>query len=270
RPGRRCSDQPPLRGPHESSVVKAPHEPGQASPLLSRPLLPTSVAVAQESAMSHLDPKFSIVIPVHDRGHHVAETLHSVLAQEGDDYEVLVVGDGSTVGSLEIIGDVRDPRVRIVCAGHGGAPAAHNLGIEQARGEFIVWIDSGDIHAPDAMRELRKTMARCPDADVYYGDLEPIDDANPAQRWRTHYPDYHGTDLVPRLVHGNCLPSRGTTVRRELYERHRGYDGRFVLAHDYHMWSRLAESARFKKVGAVLCHRRQHGASQSYGSDRRY
>lgn len=214
--------------------------------------------------------KFSIVVPVHNRERYVAETLHSVLAQDGDDFEVIVVDDGSTDRSAHIVEDLKDPRIRLIRAAHGGGPAARNTGIANALGQFIVWIDSDDRQPPGALALLRRTMAEHPDADIYYGDLEIFEDQAPGRRWKTEYPDYHGTSLLPLLIRGNCLPNPGTAVRRSLYDQHGGYDARFPRCHDFHIWSRLADTARFKKVPGVLCHWRRHAASLSHTPSRRF
>lgn len=213
-------------------------------------------------------PAFSIVIPVYNRERYVADTLRSVLAQQGDDFEVIVVDDGSTDRSMEIVEGFDDPRIVLVRGNHGGGAAARNLGIARARGEFIVWIDSDDHQPPNALAELRRAIAACPEADVYYGDLEIFDDAEPGRRWKTQYPDFHGVSLLPTLVRSNCLPNPGTAVRRSLYATHGGYDVRFTRCHDFHMWTRLADTARFKKVDAVLCRWRQHASSLSNTASR--
>lgn|GEM_PF-257023 len=208
-------------------------------------------------------PKFSVVMPVYNRERYVKEAIESVLAQDDADFELIVIDDGSTDRSLEIIEAIDDPRLKLLRNQHGGGPAARNTGIQAARGDFIVWIDSDDRQAQGALSALRQAMQSCPDADVYYGDLEIFNEAQPGTVWHTHYPDYYGESLLPRLIQGNCLPNPGTAVRRALYQRYGGYDNKFVRCHDFHMWTRLADSARFKKVSRILCHWRQHGESLS-------
>ena len=215
-------------------------------------------------------PFFSVVMPVYNRERYVKEAIDSVLAQSDGDFELIVVDDGSTDRSVDIIRSIHDPRIRLSQNDHGGGAAARNTGIEAARGEFIVWIDSDDRQAPGALAALRQTMQACPDADVYYGDLQIFDEAHPGQLWHTEYPDYHGESLLPRLIRANCLPNPGTAVRRSLYQRYGGYDLEFKRCHDFQMWTRLADSARFKKVEKVLCHWRQHGESLSSAKARTF
>lgn len=231
-------------------------------------MTPAPRAVA-EMATSPV-PFFSVVMPVYNRERYVKEAIESVLAQGDPDFELIVVDDGSTDHSLHIVGQINDPRLRLLRNEHGGGAAARNTGIDAARGEFIVWIDSDDRQAPGALAALRRTIQACPDADVYYGDLEIFDDTRPDKLWRTEYPDFYGEALLPRLIRGNCLPNPGTAVRRSLYQRYGGYDVAFVRCHDFHMWTRLADSARFKKVDNIVCHWRQHGESLSSAKTRTF
>ncbi|MBA4243163.1 MAG: glycosyl transferase [Pseudomonas sp.] len=209
-------------------------------------------------------PFFSVIMPVYNRERYVREAIESVLAQDERDFELIVVDDGSTDRSVEIIRAIDDPRIRLLHNDHGGGASARNRGLAEARGQFVVWIDSDDRQARGALSEIRRSIAANPGADVFYGDLEIFDDqSSTGQTLRTHYPDYQGQSLLPLLIQGNCLPNPGTAVRRSLYDTYGGYDLAFTRCHDYQIWTRLADSARFKKVDAILCHWRQHGESLS-------
>jgi len=231
---------------------------------------PGRLSVSAASISPEPTPFFSIVMPMYNRERYVKEAIDSVLAQSDTDFELIVVDDGSSDRSLEIVGRINDHRLRLVRSQHGGGAAARNNGIEAARGEFIVWIDSDDRQAPGALAALRRAVQACPDADIYYGDLEIFDDTQPGKRWYTSYPDFYGEAMLPRLIRGNCLPNPGTAVRRSLYQCYGGYDVSFVRCHDYQMWSRLADSACFKKVDGILCHWRQHGESLSSAKTRAF
>ncbi|WP_368655329.1 glycosyltransferase family 2 protein [Castellaniella ginsengisoli] len=208
-------------------------------------------------------PFFSVVMPVYNREAYLEEAMRSVLSQGFDDFELIISDDGSTDKSLQIAESFDDPRIRILRGHHGGGASARNRGLAAARGEFIVWIDSDDIQESGALATLRKAIHDTPDADVFYGDLIAFDDGDPAKTARTNYPDYFNQDIVPGLFRGNMLPNPGTAVRKALYDQYGDYDVSFRRCHDYQIWTRLAETARFKKVDAFLCRWRQHGGSLS-------
>jgi O-antigen biosynthesis protein len=226
--------------------------------------VPFPVSTPVSSAPTGTDVFFSVVMPVYNRERYVREAINSVLAQDDGDFELIVVDDGSTDRSVEIIRSIQDPRIRLLQNDHGGGASARNTGIGAARGEFIVWIDSDDRQARGALAAQRRIIMQNPDADVVYGDLEIFDDVrHPNKVFRTNYPDYQGQSLLPILIQGNCLPNPGTAVRRSLYAKYGGYDVNFRRCHDYQMWTRLADSACFKKVEAIVCHWRQHDESLS-------
>lgn len=224
----------------------------------------THNAYALQSAhISKGIPFFSVVMPVYNREIYIGSAISSILSQGFDNFELIISDDGSVDRSLDIAAEFGDSRIRIVRGSHAGGASARNRGLATARGQFVVWIDSDDIQEPGALATLRKAIEDCPDGDVFYGDLIIFDDADLKNISRTNYPDYFGTDMVPLLILGNRLPNPGTAVRRALYDQFGNYNTGFRRCHDYQMWSRLADTAKFKKVPAFLCRWRQHGASLS-------
>lgn len=219
-------------------------------------------------------PRFSIVIPVHNRARYLPEAVQSALAQEHEEYEVLVVDDGSTDGGPEAVESLDSEILRVMRLPHSGAPAARNAGVQEARGEFIVWLDSDDVLEPGTLRDYARVLAACPDADVLYGrvhltngDLEPV---------RTiEFEDWHRRNrhLLNTLLFRCPLPHPGTAVAKRCYELAGGYDERFKRAHDYEFWTRLALKAVFKYIPRPVCRWRWHDANMSSGSvavDTRY
>src|SRR5262245_1919419 len=97
-------------------------------------------------------PTVSVVIPVYARAAFVGAAVDSVLAQTFPSFEIVVVDDGSTDRSREIIRAYRDPRVRLICHPHNrGIPAARNTGIDAARGDYVAFLDSDDIAYPNRL-----------------------------------------------------------------------------------------------------------------------
>lgn len=113
-------------------------------------------------------PAFSIVIPLHNKEPHIARALRSVLAQTHQDFEVLVVDDASTDGSVVEVRKVADPRIRLLRRtrpGPGGY-AARNLGVAEARAEWVAFLDADDEWFRDHLDRYRSLIAAFPNSGV--------------------------------------------------------------------------------------------------------
>ncbi|MFC6990634.1 glycosyltransferase family 2 protein [Haladaptatus sp. GCM10025707] len=94
-------------------------------------------------------PTVSVVIPTYNRSEEVTHAIDSVLAQTYDDFELLVVDDGSTDDTEEVVTSYDDDRVKFIeHEENQGAPAARNTGIEHAEGEYVAFLDSDDEWLP--------------------------------------------------------------------------------------------------------------------------
>lgn len=91
----------------------------------------------------------SVVIPLYNKERQIANTLHTVFAQTFTDYEIVIVDDGSTDRSAEIVAAMHDKRIRLIRQKNAGVSAARNRGISEARGEFIALLDADDEWKPD-------------------------------------------------------------------------------------------------------------------------
>ena len=91
----------------------------------------------------------SIVIPLYNKEQQIGKTLESVFAQSFQDYEVVIVNDGSTDKSVEIVEGMADKRIRLINQKNSGVSAARNKGIQESRGEYIAFLDADDEWKPD-------------------------------------------------------------------------------------------------------------------------
>jgi glycosyltransferase involved in cell wall biosynthesis len=142
-------------------------------------------------------PDVSVIIPVHNGAAHVAQAVQSVLAQTFDALELIVVDDGSTDDSLDVLAHEPDPRLRVVVQEQLGAAAARNRGVELARGSLLAFIDADDLWLPTKLSRQVTALAAEPKLDMVFGHYEEFDDESGATR--AAMPGYSlGTMLVRR------------------------------------------------------------------------
>ena len=98
--------------------------------------------------------KISVVIPLYNKENSIRKTIYSVLQQTYDNIEILVINDGSTDGSLDIIKAIKSDKIRIITQNNSGVSAARNRGIEEAVGDWVVFLDADDFMFPNALSHL--------------------------------------------------------------------------------------------------------------------
>ena len=97
-------------------------------------------------------PTVTVFIPVYNREHYISEAIESILTQSFPNFELLLVDDGSTDRSVEVLRSYDDARIRVVCNEHNlGIPQTRNRGLELARGVYIALLDSDDQACPDRL-----------------------------------------------------------------------------------------------------------------------
>ena len=116
--------------------------------------------------------KISVVIPLYNKQNCIRETLRSVLNQSYTDFEVLVVDDASTDGSLEVVREFSDKRLRIIEKPNSGVSATRNAGIATAANEWIAFLDADDIWTSFHLETLVKLHEKFPQAEVLCRQLQ--------------------------------------------------------------------------------------------------
>jgi glycosyltransferase involved in cell wall biosynthesis len=202
-------------------------------------------------------PLISIIIPFYNRPHYLRETLASLKAQTTDDFEVILVNDGSNdPESLELLDQLRNHDwIRILDCANRGPAAARNLGATWARAELIMFLDSDDLLDPSALEKMCWTMAASPEIAFVYSGV-------------VHFGDFQAVSYdefdAARLHKENYLTVT-CVMRRDVFLELGGHDtGLGDLHEDYDFWLRLVERGyRGKLLREPLFRYRRHGAGLS-------
>jgi len=165
-----------------------------------------------------MDGLVSIVIPTHNGQRHIAATLDSVLAQRHRPLEILVVDDGSTDSTAQIVRGYA-PEVGLIEQDQGGHPAARNTGIRAASGEFLAFLDHDDLWSPDKLERQMACFERDAALDLVFGHILNFfsPEMPPEERKRLAVP----LRPLPGLLQGAMLARRRSFDRVGLFSEER-------------------------------------------------
>ncbi|MEI6669947.1 MAG: glycosyltransferase family A protein [Acidobacteriota bacterium] len=190
------------------------------------------------------EPRVSVVIPTFNRAHQVYEAIESALAQTWRAAEVIVVDDGSTDNTREVVARYRD-RVRYIYQENRGVSAARNAGIRIVQGSHIAFLDSDDLWVPGKLEAQMALFAEHPELGLVSCHSRFVDvHGVPTQGDPSAIepPIAEGRPLLRRLLLGNWLSGgSNAVVRRAPLDAVGGFDERLSCAEDWDMWIRIAQ-----------------------------
>ncbi len=186
-------------------------------------------------------PLVSVVIPTYNREYLVQEAIASVLAQGYPALEVLVVDDGSTDNTVSRVGALGPP-VRVISIRHSGWPGlVRNVGIREAHGELIAFLDSDDLWLPGKLRRQLDYLAAHPDIAFVYTD-EYVEDQGRRMAWTRFGMDlprtrvfFHGGSASP------CVQVSSVLLRREALETVGVFHEGLSRYEGVELWGRISE-----------------------------
>lgn len=189
-------------------------------------------------------PTVSVVIPTFNRAHQICEAVDSALAQTWQDAEVIVVDDGSSDNTRDVLEHYRS-RIRYIHQDNKGVSAARNAGIREAQGQFISILDSDDLWLPEKVALQMQAFAENPSLGLVscfsrFVDLDghQLDESTPAPV----NPATQGRIPLRTLLLGNCVSGGSNAViRRECLDAVGLFDENLVSAEDWEMWIRIAK-----------------------------
>ncbi|MFN8282858.1 MAG: glycosyltransferase [Chitinophagales bacterium] len=183
---------------------------------------------------------FSIIIPAYNRAHMIKETLESTFLQTYDNYEIIVVDDGSTDNTEEVVRSVNNPKVVYHKKINEERAVARNTGFLLAKGDYVTLLDSDDFLYPNHLEEAVKYINANKDVEVIRFDFDVVD-SNKKVLQIASMPD----DINKKMIHGNYMGCSGIIIKKEVAARYQFNGDRDLSgSEDYELWMRLA--ARFK------------------------
>lgn len=200
-------------------------------------------------------PLVSIVVPSYNYGHLIGETLDSLMAQTYQHWECVVVDDGSTDNTREVVSAYaeKEPRIRYIRQENARQAAARNNGIRHSSGAYFQFLDADDLIEKQKLERQVAFLEQHPDTDIVYSGAryfttENRDDLSHSrsysvwddgQPWMTGVSG-HGHQILPRLLRNNITVVNSPLVRRQVIEEVGNFDESITPVEDWDYWTRCA------------------------------
>ena len=205
----------------------------------------------------------TVLMPVYNVERYLRHALNSLFGQTWQDFELVIVDDGSTDGTRAILAEVRDPRVRIFDQPHGGLAAALRRGVAAARGRYLARMDADDEAVPHRLAAQKAWLDRRPGTVLVHGLAQVIDsDGRPLPRvLGDPRPSVVTKWLLlwqNPIIHPTVMLRLGTLRDHDL-----NYRLELFRADEFDLWNRLAPHGDFEAIPEVLHHYRLHPESMT-------
>jgi glycosyltransferase involved in cell wall biosynthesis len=210
-------------------------------------------------------PMVSVVIAAYSAARWIAETLDSVLAQTFQDFEVIVVDDGSTDETPEVVAGYGS-RVRYLRQENGGQPSARNFGIRAVRGSYVAFLDADDLWLPEKLQLQMDLLSRHPNLAWVYSDAIVFDEESGQEVFRaSDVTKLYAGDILRPLLLSNFIASPTPVIRRDVFDTVGYFDESpdLQFAEDWNMWLRIAAKYQVRFVERPLAKYRRHATSES-------
>jgi glycosyltransferase involved in cell wall biosynthesis len=208
----------------------------------------------------HVSPRVTVFMPVYNREHTLREAIDSVLGQTYPNFELLLVDDGSSDGSLDIVHGYRDSRVRLVVHERNlGIPATRNHGLELARGELLALLDSDDVATPTRLRRQVDFLDRRPDVAAVGSWLTKIDASGRTRGFITR--PTRPLEIRAHILFVSCFKNPAMMARTEILRRF-GYREEFRYCQDIDLWARVSARHALANIPRFLTRYRSGGESR--------
>jgi hypothetical protein len=203
-------------------------------------------------------PYISVVMSVFNGQSFLSEAIESILNQTFRDYEFVIIDDGSTDKTAEILAEYagRDQRIRVHRHENKGRAASLNIGIELSRAPYIARMDADDIALPDRLKDQIEYLDRHPEVGVLGGAFDLIS-TNGRVLKTVRYPS-DDSELRPLILVDNPICHPAAVMRKDVALASGGYRKVILDADDYDLWLRISERSKLANLGKCVLRYRIH------------
>lgn len=212
-------------------------------------------------------PKVTVYIPCHNYGRFLAEAIESVIRQIFQSWELIIINDGSSDNTEEVIGKYATEfpeQITYICHSQPkGLRACANTAIRQAKGDYIMRLDADDFLDESALLVMTTYLDQHPDIALVYPNYTYIDEIGKVLYFENRKKIGTEVKVLNLPAHGAC-----TMVRKRVLKSLGGYDEKFNAQDGYELWLKVIEKHRVGNVATPLFFYRQHHQSMTQDEDR--
>ncbi len=202
------------------------------------------------------EPLVSIIVRTYNRAYCLKKALDSIINQTYRKWEVILVDNHSIDGTLALVDEYRDERIKKYLINNEGIIAAStNLGLNHSRGDYIAFLDSDDWWLPSKLEQSVKALREGADL-IYHGCIQIREDRRGnIQKRKYRFRQVRSPVLQDLLLYGNAISSSSVVVKKELMDKVGGFseDREIIAAEDYETWLRISKhTEKFKMLDDCL------------------
>lgn len=188
----------------------------------------------------------SIIVPLYEKRKNIRHTINSVLSQSFKDFEIIVVDDGSTDGSADVVREIEDNRIKLICKKNGGVSSARNRGIQEAKYDYIALLDADDGWDKDYLAEQVRLIHDFPEAAMWGINFAELYNGKLIRELPTGLPNgfrgivdgYFDNTLQNGRV-SDLFCSSSVVIKKSVFETAGMFDERIKYSEDIDMWYRI-------------------------------
>ncbi|WP_201538785.1 glycosyltransferase family 2 protein [Psychrobacter frigidicola] len=193
---------------------------------------------------------FTVVIPLYNKELSIKNTIQSVLNQTYQDFEIIVIDDGSIDGSAKIVKSISDDRIRLVSQSNQGVSAARNCGIRKARHEWIAFLDGDDLWEDNHLEEVKKMMRMFPDEKIFATSFRYSDERKMFRHSRKNS-IFIIENYFKEASKENIICTDVITINKICFDHVGVFNESMTRGEDTDLWVRLARNYNIIKSSVI-------------------
>lgn len=202
-------------------------------------------------------PKVSIVIPTYNREEYISETIESILNQTYNDFEVIVINDGSTDNTnkkLERFGS----KIKLINQSNSERAVSRNNGVKSTTGKYIAFVDSDDLWLENKLEKQVAVLDNSKDIILVYSQSFRINEKSKKTKAAKRQKEGFSGEVFEKLLLRNFIPSPTPVIRRDYFENTPGFQTRYIPYEDWEYWIRFSLLGKFYFLKEPLAYYRIH------------